>query len=1056
MPESVQKREMNESSRTTATVLIDTHDRGKHHGSQQLNISEYITQVTIDSHIAGGGAANITLPATDYYEDIIAAGDLINIYLDTHRDNDNVYNRGNVRVFFGYVDSISKSISVGGEGAKLTTYTILCQDFAKAIRSTDIYNNPFLSQQSGEGLPDVVREEMKHNLGGLTVFAHGMAYEGTPRDVVIQNTMRCLGMGGQWVLPQHYSEGLPGSKHNVFFDVESKSENVDSSKTRTADLLEESLFPDQIRALMRDEGNQVLMAEVDKLLADPQLDFAEVEELVKKLETLIGESTAKFDARIDQQKGKVSHRPYLSNTFFKVGPALKGRANTKESSYESFETNLKPVIEAIITKVSIESRSVQGKFKLSPLVNHLADPATGKNDQAVAQPALTIFNILCLDYLEDVDGYWGDLRWMKYQGNLYGATLENGNTIINELFFDLRPSPIFDNSVTRDGLGVKTNGAMPMVPAVVLREKPFTNYPPQSQQILNYEPGNAIRVGTLDDLVGDDQEMLKNRPPEPTTEKTKPYKHKPNLLDQLFLSTNSSGGMISRILASEEVAITKFLSQLKFVEGQLGKLLQRNIPYVGAYNFNLSERIHKGEFALLKDKSDPEVQTHLAGLLVENYPWDVYNALYKKFLPEGSLDALVGGISPDNMKKIEEIVATLAQLTVEDRTFLKNTLSSHDAEKVLVSSNLKQPLVKQHFGSIISLPRPVFRSPDGTRITKEKKISHQQHVLGTLYPTKEGGELAFTALSTFSRDHGADLSAYYPKVETEYELHLLAPGSGRSETRKTLKEALQSRWHCLDFMTIYPDEVMVETQSRGDNNVVNFCQLTAAGLAPEAQKFTLNNLIPIITPISVQRFGVRVKAIQTKFIDILNLGGGPIDDGGDRYEWSYGLLMRWNVLLDMWAQHNHEYVSSSMTLRGMPGLRVGYRVDRPDLNLSFYVDQVSHTWTYPGYLSTQISASRGQPTAGFKTEFDIDGNAKRTSKILKYYPPEPNVNSNKQQRQKLGQIFTVGETKTGKRKAPPGTYTGQSLYSKVKSREEINETQAPPGPKENPGDLPKE
>ena len=314
MPEAVQKRGMNESSRTTATVLIDTHDRGSHHGSQQLDISEYITQVTIDSHIAGGGAANIVLPATDYYEDIIAAGDLVNIYFDTHRDNDNIYNRGNVRVFFGYVDSVAKSTNVGGDGAKLTTYTILCQDFAKAIRSTEIYNNPFLSQQKGEGLTDVVREELTHNLGGLTLFAHGIAYDGTPRDVVIQNLMRCLGMGGQWVLPQHYSEGLPGSQHNVFFDVKSDSE-TSSGDFNSESLLAKSLLfllgdITEIQKFVKDEGNAALVKEVDELLADPHLDASEVEQLVKSLKGLIGESTVKFDARIDQQtkKGQVPHR----------------------------------------------------------------------------------------------------------------------------------------------------------------------------------------------------------------------------------------------------------------------------------------------------------------------------------------------------------------------------------------------------------------------------------------------------------------------------------------------------------------------------------------------------------------------------------------------------------------------------------------------------------------------------------------------------------------------------------------------------------------------------
>ena len=112
------------AGRTTATVLIDTHDRGEHHGNQRIDISEHINQVSIDAHIDGGASAQVGLPAVDHIEDIIAAGDLINIYFDTHRPDSNVYNKGNVRVFFGYVEVVHKSISVSGDGSRMTSYTI--------------------------------------------------------------------------------------------------------------------------------------------------------------------------------------------------------------------------------------------------------------------------------------------------------------------------------------------------------------------------------------------------------------------------------------------------------------------------------------------------------------------------------------------------------------------------------------------------------------------------------------------------------------------------------------------------------------------------------------------------------------------------------------------------------------------------------------------------------------------------------------------------------------------------------------------------------------------
>jgi len=1034
MPTNQSKYGMKEASRTTATVLIDTHDRGHDFGGQRLNISEYITQITIDVHIAGGGSANISLPAVDHFEDIIASGDLVNIYFDTHRDNDNIYNKGNVRTFFGFVDSVSKSISVGGDGAKLTMYTIICQDFGKAIRSTEIYNNPFLSQQHGEGKPDIVREDLAHNLGGLTLFAHGIAYDGTPRDVVFQNLMRCVGMGGQWILPQHYSEGLPGSQHNVSFSVQKASDYSDLVETVAGEI-----------AGSIDDG--YLAMEVDQLLQNPNLNTSEMEHILKGIEELSGASTIEFNASINTEtkKVKIPHRSYISNTFFKIGPA-QGYDSDGESIFTSIDTKLKPALEQIIIKVSHESRSVSDKFRLTPLINHLADPAV--KDEDIVQPAISIFNILCFDYMEDVDGYWANWRWMHYQGNLHGALMDGSNPICNEFFFDLRPAPTFDNEAKKDGLGIKTNGALPMVPAVILREKPFTNYPPPTKEILNVNEKNSIQIGGL--KVGKDSVVgLKDIPPEPITERTKPYKKKKTFDDQLFMSSISPTGGLTE-LDETDIGSVKGLIDSEVVGSFVTDITQTDIPWIGAYNLKLDALIQDGTFAVL---------SHLTGGLagfeefVESFPTEEF------WLQDLATTLNVTQEEADQLLLIQEI---LVGLSPAERTALKAIVDAKvGIKEKLVAGGLNQQIVSQKFSNVVSLPRPVFRSPDGTRITQERQIAVSRNILGTIVKKEDGSDLVFTAFSSAGKDTGVELSGYYPVHGSEGDLYtpaqtpylLTAPGSELGTVKTTLEKAKKTRWHCLDFMTIYPHEIMVETQYRGDSNIINFIELTGSLEVPsiEAQRFTLNNSIPLITPVSVHRFGVRVKAIQTKFLDILNLGGSSASTGDKSYEWSISLLMRWNVLLDMWNQHNHEYISTNLSVRGMPGLRPGYRIDRPDLNLSFYVDRVSHTWTYPGMFITQISASRGQPTAGFKEEKGLDGEKKKVSKILPYYPPEPNVNSNKQERQKLGQLFSVGDTLKGKIKASPGTYTGQYLRTKVKGRDDTNK-QFPVPPQGDAGD----
>jgi hypothetical protein len=97
----------------------------------------------------------------------------------------------------------------------------------------------------------------------------------------------------------------------------------------------------------------------------------------------------------------------------------------------------------------------------------------------------------------------------------------------------------------------------------------------------------------------------------------------------------------------------------------------------------------------------------------------------------------------------------------------------------------------------------------------------------------------------------------------------------------------------------------------------------------------------------------------------------------------------------------------------MPGLRPGYRLDRPDRNLSVYVEQVNHNWNYPGALTTSISFSRGQPMSATDT--------------LAYAPPSTDDPTNTE-RQNLGKVFKTSEfTQKGKkvRLDIPGTFTGK-------------------------------
>ena len=222
------------SGRTKCEVYICRHNReaemNKGNESDILNISSYVEKLSLATNIHGGGSGTLSLIPAFPWEDDIAANDIINVYLNTNRgdersvyerdpktgkslDNTWRYNKGNVRVFFGYVDHVSKTTSMGGVGTRVTSYTLTFTSFDKAVKATQVYVNPNLAFQTDQTNSDPVRPDISNNLGGLILFQKGFKIAGSPRSLIISHLFRTLGFGAQWILPQAYTDDI--SKHNA-------------------------------------------------------------------------------------------------------------------------------------------------------------------------------------------------------------------------------------------------------------------------------------------------------------------------------------------------------------------------------------------------------------------------------------------------------------------------------------------------------------------------------------------------------------------------------------------------------------------------------------------------------------------------------------------------------------------------------------------------------------------------------------------------------------------------------------------------------------------------
>lgn len=161
----------------------------------------------------------------------------------------------------------------------------------------------------------------------------------------------------------------------------------------------------------------------------------------------------------------------------------------------------------------------------------------------------------------------------------------------------------------------------------------------------------------------------------------------------------------------------------------------------------------------------------------------------------------------------------------------------------------------------------------------------------------------------------------------------------------------------LDVAVISVQDIISENIGRSDSDVVNLLEVYSDGFMGNHMKFTTQDVQPLSIPISVARHGLRVRTYNTRFARFSKKHSTQqgVDSSGTRRK-----IVRWALMLDHWYQHNIEYLNGTMTTRSFPEIRVGFRLDVAERNESYYVESVSHTWSYPDGMKTSFQLSRGQ------------------------------------------------------------------------------------------------
>lgn len=185
---------------TRIRLQVDSHNFGR------LDISTALLAFNFEKSISEAGSLTISLAPFREWRDILAANDIVNIYVKLNSPGEIIYNRGWVRLAFAYINDVRANESVDSEGVFSVRFSISCTDFQKVAERTEIYNNPYLRYN----------EVFGNNFIGSYLQRMGVIDQGSPRFLIMNHLAALLGFGKQWLLPAHYDERLPNTLEKSF------------------------------------------------------------------------------------------------------------------------------------------------------------------------------------------------------------------------------------------------------------------------------------------------------------------------------------------------------------------------------------------------------------------------------------------------------------------------------------------------------------------------------------------------------------------------------------------------------------------------------------------------------------------------------------------------------------------------------------------------------------------------------------------------------------------------------------------------------------------------
>lgn len=965
--------------KTRCKVLVDSHNN-----DSTMDISADVYAVDTSKTIKGAGNATLSLVPGENYLNNIFPNDYINIYFDIGDGS------GWTRTFFGFVDRVEETYAIGKEGAPSTSYRIVCTDFYKAFDRTQVYFNPHIAGREEFEAFDFAAP----NIGGLPLMSKGIQVGGAPSDIIENVILLLIGFGTQFRLPSSYK---PARQNEL------RLKRIEDVRGRISEEAQEKIGS-SIESYR--QFRQKTQEEVTRTVNEFWQQTDESQRLF-----LLGDS---LGVKADDLEGTSKTQAIKLLTDRKVGATLnssaQGRAEAgtrasvgarERSLLDSALASTSSLVDVVDVYSFVERRAMDGYIFGQP----------------VWEKQGSIISILRSLSNESVNELFFDLRPLSDDGEQKSESSDpvSGKYVTEP---DDKEGNLAEVESLRDGITYVPAVVMREYPFSTVKEVDLS----EVELTINDEQGKPEKIGLL--TFGDIFSQDPNKPGRKLTyidninipEKVNSVSQAQGV-KHLDVAVVSDREVMSTTLGrsdSDHFNLFEFYSdnllgtnQRFYLRDFLPVITPIHITKNGLRVRTITTRAARfslGQVINLRQGSQPEEEQE-GGTASKELP----------LVPEGAIDAPVN--SPDdvtfstgqlksNWNYRQKLVGDADVPTWRwhngidiTRVPAKRYPSKSTGVPVYAIADgllyvsapegaykgYGQVVVVKHNFEFAAGPRysvyahlsrrEVGWTPGKNVATIDKRFRNRFAAKGmpgvgygggtkTPITIKRGQLIGYMGNTgtTQSNDHlHFEIDRHfppYPTMRNQYTPDFLV---SKNPSRPSLQNspgpnATSGKDMPRGFNSCNPVEFF-SAQDRDLSALINQGPQTEPDTGAESEQDQVGNEESAQdTNPSKEDEGVEETEKELKEKSKISSTRDSVDTASSRKQ-----IIRWALLQDHWYQHNIEYLSGRVDMRGAPEIRVGYRLDLADRNMSFYVEGVNHSWQFPNNMKSSLQVSRGQP-----------------------------------------------------------------------------------------------